>query len=88
VDIILEIPLAKSYSGIRALADLCVCVNLYQQVFFGAVVGEMVAELTSTWLNIYSFILSFALLFLLAWIPLLSINMLNPRVQAQSHQNL
>ena len=31
MDTILGILLGKSYSGIRALADLSMCVNLYQQ---------------------------------------------------------
>jgi hypothetical protein len=31
VDTILGISLGESYSGIRALTDLSICVNLYQQ---------------------------------------------------------
>ena len=47
MDTILGILPGESYSGIRALADLFVCVK-YTNKFFGAVVGEMVAELTTS----------------------------------------
>ena len=43
---ILGILLGKSYSGIRALTDLSVCVK-YTNKLSGAVAGETVAELTS-----------------------------------------
>ena len=44
---ILEIPLGESYSGIRALADLSMCVK-YTNKLFGAVAGETIAELTTS----------------------------------------
>ena len=83
MDTILGILPGESYSNIRVLADLSMCIK-YTNKLSGAVAGETVAELTSSLANILSFILSFILLllFLLAWIPLLSINTLNPRVQA------
>ena len=43
---ILGIPPGESYSGIRALADLSMCVK-YTNKLSGAITGEMVAELTS-----------------------------------------
>ena len=46
MDTILGILPAESYSDIRALADLSVCVK-YTNKLFGAVAGETVAELTS-----------------------------------------
>ena len=46
VDTILGILPGESYSGIRALADLSVCVK-YTNKLSSAVVGETVAELTS-----------------------------------------
>ena len=46
VDTILGILLGESYSGIRALANLSVCVK-YTNKLSSAVAGEMVAELTS-----------------------------------------
>ena len=45
MDTILGIPLGESYSGIRALADLSMCVK-YTNKLFGAVARETVAELT------------------------------------------
>jgi hypothetical protein len=47
VDTILGIPLGESYSSIRALADLSVCVLIYTNKLSGAVAGETVAKLTS-----------------------------------------
>ena len=47
MDTILEIPLGESYSSIRALADLSVCVK-YTNKISGAVAGETVAELNSS----------------------------------------
>ena len=46
MDTILGILLGESYSGIRVLTDLSVCVK-YTNKLFGAVAGETVAELTS-----------------------------------------
>ena len=46
MDTILGIPLGESYSGIRVLADLFVCVK-YTNKLSGAIAGEMVAELIS-----------------------------------------
>ena len=46
MDTILGILLGESYSGIRALTDLSVCVK-YTNKLSGAVAGETVAELTS-----------------------------------------
>ena len=45
MDTILGILSGESYSGIRELANLSVCVK-YTNKFSGAVAGEMVAELT------------------------------------------
>ena len=45
MDTILEILLGESYSGIRALADLSVCVK-YTNKLSGAVAGEIVTKLT------------------------------------------
>ena len=45
MDTILGILSGESYNGIRAFADLSVCVNLYQEVF-STVARETVAELT------------------------------------------
>ena len=39
VDAILGILPGESYSGIRALVDLCVCVNKYQQAFWRPLPG-------------------------------------------------
>ena len=47
MDMILGILLGESYSSVHAIADLSVCVK-YTNKFFGAVVGEMVAELTTS----------------------------------------
>ena len=47
MDTILEILLGESYSGIRGLVDLFVCVK-YTNKLSGAVTGEMVAELISS----------------------------------------
>jgi hypothetical protein len=47
MDMILGIPLGESYSGIHALADLSVCIKIYQQLS-STVVGEIVAELTAS----------------------------------------
>ena len=47
MDTILGILLGESYSGIRVLADLFVCVK-YTNKLSGAVARETVAELTST----------------------------------------
>ena len=44
---ILGILLGESYGGIRALADLSVCVK-YTNKLSGAVTGEMDAELTTS----------------------------------------
>jgi hypothetical protein len=46
VDSILGILPGESYSGIRALADLAMCVK-YTNKLSGAVTGETVAELTT-----------------------------------------
>ena len=46
MDMILGIPLGESYSGIRALTDLSMCVK-YTNKLSDAVAREMVAELTS-----------------------------------------
>ena len=46
MDTILGILLGESYSGIRALADLSVCVK-YTNKLSGVVAGETVAELTT-----------------------------------------
>ena len=48
MDTILEILLGESYSGIRVLMDLYVCINKYTNKLFGAIVGETVAEFTSS----------------------------------------
>ena len=45
MDTILGILSGESYSGIRALADLSVCIK-YTNKLSGAVAGETVAELT------------------------------------------
>ena len=45
MDTILEILLGESYSSIRALADLSVCVK-YTNKLSGTIAGDMVAELT------------------------------------------
>ena len=45
MDTIFEILLGKSYSGIRALADLSMCVK-YTNKLSNAVAGETVAKLT------------------------------------------
>ena len=45
VDTILGIPPDEIYSGIRALADLSVCVK-YTNKLSGAVAREMIVELT------------------------------------------
>ena len=47
MDTILGILPGESYSGLRALVDLSVCVK-YTNKFSGAVAGETVAELTSS----------------------------------------
>ena len=47
MDTILGILLSESDSGIRALVNLFVCVNLYPQPS-GTIVGETVAELTTS----------------------------------------
>ena len=44
---ILGIPLDKSYSGIRVLVDLSVCIK-YTNKLSGAIAGETIAELTSS----------------------------------------
>ena len=44
---ILGILLGKSYSGIRALADLSMCIT-YTNKLSGTVAGETVAELTTS----------------------------------------
>ena len=46
MDTILGIPPNESYNGIRALADLSVCVK-YTNKLSGAIAGETVVELTS-----------------------------------------
>ena len=46
MDMILGILLGESYSGIRALVDLSVCVK-YTNKLSGAVAGETVAKLTT-----------------------------------------
>ena len=45
MDTILGIPPGESYSGIRALADLSVCIK-YTNKLSGTIAGETVAELT------------------------------------------
>ena len=45
MDTILGILLGESYSSIRALANLSMCIK-YNNKLSGAIVGEMVAELT------------------------------------------
>ena len=45
MDMILGILPGESYSGIRALADLSVCIK-YTNKLSGDVVGETIAELT------------------------------------------
>ena len=45
MDTIVGIPPGESYSGIRALVDLSMCVK-YINKLSGAVAGKMVAELT------------------------------------------
>ena len=47
MDTILGILLGESYNGIRAVANLSVCVK-YTNKLSGAVAGETVAELTMT----------------------------------------
>ena len=47
MDTILGIPPGESYSSIRALMDLSVCVK-YTSKLSGTVVGKTVAELTSS----------------------------------------
>ena len=47
MDTILGILLGESYSGIRALVDLSVCVK-YTNKLSSAVAGDMVVELTSS----------------------------------------
>ena len=47
MDTIIGILLGESYSGIRALADLSVCIK-YTNKLFGTIVGETVVELTSS----------------------------------------
>ena len=47
MDTILGILPGESYSGIRALADLSMCVK-YTNKLSGAIAGEMVAELTTS----------------------------------------
>ena len=47
MDTILEILLGESYSGIRTLADLSVCVK-YTNKLSDAIAEEMVVELTSS----------------------------------------
>ena len=47
MDMILGILLGESYSGIRALADLSVCVK-YTNKLSGVVAGETVVELTTS----------------------------------------
>ena len=47
MDTILGILSGESYSGIRALADLSVCVK-YTNKLSGVVAGETVAELTTS----------------------------------------
>ena len=47
MDTIVGILLGESYSGIRALVDLSMCVK-YTNKFSSAVAGEMVAELTTS----------------------------------------
>ena len=46
MDTILGIPLGENYSGIRALADLSLCVK-YTNKLSGAIARETVAELTT-----------------------------------------
>ena len=46
MDTILGILLGESYSGIRALADLSVCVK-YTNKLSGAIARETIAELTT-----------------------------------------
>jgi hypothetical protein len=79
-------PLGESYSGIHALADLSVCVNLYQQAFWRRCRGngcwvnfEPSLTLYHTLLSFYFFILFF---YFPLWIPLLSVYMLHPQAQA------
>ena len=47
MDTILEILLGESFSGIRALADLSVCIK-YTNKLSSVVAGETVAKLTSS----------------------------------------
>ena len=47
MDTILGIPPGESYSGIRALADLSMCIK-YTNKFSSVVAEETVAELTSS----------------------------------------
>ena len=47
MDTILGIPTGESYSGIRALADLSVCVK-YTNKLSGAITGETFAKLTTS----------------------------------------
>ena len=47
MDMILGIPSGESYSGIRALVDLSMCVK-YTNKLSGSVVGETDAELTTS----------------------------------------
>ena len=47
MDTILEIPPGESYSGIRELADLSMCIK-YTNKFSDAIAGETVAKLTSS----------------------------------------
>ena len=46
MDTILGIPLGENYSGIRALADLSLCIK-YTNMLSGAIARETVAELTT-----------------------------------------
>ena len=48
MDTILGILPGESYSDIHALADLSVCVKIYTNKLSGTIVGETVAELTTS----------------------------------------
>ena len=71
MDTILGIILGENYSGIRALVDLFVCVK-YANKLSDAVAGEIVAELTTAYLNLLSFIFFLSFFSFLSSIPLLS----------------
>jgi bacteriorhodopsin len=69
-----------------------VCVNKYQQAFLRGCRGNgcwiSYEPSLSLYHTFYLFAFSFFSFFFLLWIPLISINLLNPQAQAPSHQNV